>query len=97
MNEIKFNNLTELYQRVLPALRSKVKELKYNKINYIKEEDVWEYLKRKKWTKSNKLSLSDMVDDILNTDNYELDSYIKNKLSQIERTIDDKGNLSDIM
>ena len=36
MEDIKFNSLEELYKRLLPALRSKVKELKNNCFNYIK-------------------------------------------------------------
>ena len=37
--DINFTSVEELYKRVYPALRSKVKEFKRNDINYIKEED----------------------------------------------------------
>ena len=35
--DINFTSIEELYKRVYPALKSKVKELKKNDINYIKE------------------------------------------------------------
>lgn len=68
MNDLKFESLKELYDRVLPALRSKVKELKRININYIKEEDIWNILKENNWMMHQTLTLAEMVDDILNTD-----------------------------
>lgn len=85
MNEIKFNSIEELYKRVLPALKSKVKELKFNNINYVKEEDIWNCLRNLKWDNCNALSLSEMVDDILNTDNIKFDTYIKKKMESLPR------------
>lgn len=86
MNEVKFKTLSELYQRVLPALRSKTKELKRNYMEYIKEEDVWNCLKETKWYKCRTLTLHDMVDDILNTENTTFDLYVKTKLTTASRT-----------
>lgn len=68
MNDLKFESLKELYDRVLPALRSKVKELKRQNVSYIKEEDIWNILKTSKWMNHQTLTLAEMVDDILNTD-----------------------------
>lgn len=68
MNDLKFESLKELYDRVLPALRSKVKELKRQNVSYIKEEDIWNILKTNKWMNHQTLTLAEMVDDILNTD-----------------------------
>lgn len=78
MKEIKFNSLHELYQRLLPALRTKVKELKLNNILNITEADIWNYLRYNIWNKKSNLSLDIMVDDILNVQNNELIEY-KNK------------------
>ena len=70
MNE-KFgiNNKVELYKRLVPALNSKVKELEKNGEKNIKKEDLWNYFIKNKWTNINSLSLSELVDDILNIDN----------------------------
>ena len=83
MDNIKFNNLEELYQRLKPAMETKVDELKRDNIKYVNVNDIWEYLKKYKWSKSNNLSLSDCVDDILNTPNAEYKKYIKNKMMDI--------------
>ena len=63
------NNKIDLYKRLVPALNSKVKELEKNNIKNIKKEDIWNYFIKYKWTNIDSLSLSDMVDDILNIDN----------------------------
>ena len=44
MNDIKFTSMNDLYKRLLPALKSKKKELTKAGFPYIKEEDIWEYL-----------------------------------------------------
>ena len=83
MENIKFNSLEELYNRLLPAMETKVNELKLNRIKYINVDDIWEYLKKNKWCKSKDLTLSECVDDILNTSDAEYKRYLKNKLSDI--------------
>ncbi len=59
---MEFKNLTELKNRLMPALRLKKEEINNKNIT---EEDIWNYLKETKWINSNNLSLSDMVNDIL--------------------------------
>ena len=54
-NDIKFKNLNDLYNRILPALRSKIKEIKKEGLKYIHEEDIWNILKKYKWTSSRDL------------------------------------------
>ena len=39
--DIEFNNVKELYERLKPALTTKVTELKRNDLDYIKIEDIW--------------------------------------------------------
>ncbi len=75
--DIEFNNVTELYNRLLPALRSKVTELKNNGYDYLNVNDVWNYLKDTRWQNSHNLTLSDMVSDILYSDNELIDAYFK--------------------
>ncbi len=81
-----FNSLKELYIKVRPALILKKEELKKMGMNHIVEADIWNYLKSEKWMTTTNLSLSELVNDILECDIDELDSYTKKELSKIERT-----------
>lgn len=72
------NNSLDLYKRLLPAINSKINELSKYEIFYVKREDIWNYLKQEKW-KNDNISLAEMVDDILNTDNEKLAKYVKEK------------------
>lgn len=62
-----FKSIDELFDRVEPALKVKVREgisLGYQ----ITDNDIWNYLVKSKWKKARNLMLSDVVDDILNLD-----------------------------
>lgn len=76
-----YKSQEELYQGLMPALNTRMKYLKRNKIKDITKEDIWNYLKETKWKNSIDLTLSDMVQDILHTDSSEIISY-KNKNKQ---------------
>ena len=54
---------------------------------YLKPEDIWNYLKEKKWKSSHDLMLSDMVSDILNCDNVLVDDYFKEKINEKNRKV----------
>ncbi|MDD4298663.1 MAG: post-transcriptional regulator [Bacilli bacterium] len=84
---MEFKSLSELYARIRPALISKKNDLKRIGINYIKEEDIWNCLKETKWVKTSNLSLSEMVNDIFNLDNYKVENYVKNKMNDIKREV----------
>ena len=85
--DITFNSLEELYERIKPALITKREEMRRQGYQYIKKEDIWNYLKEIKWRNSKNLSLYEMIDDILNTDSGIIDKYFKDKLNSKERTI----------
>lgn len=87
MEEITFSSLEELYQRLLPALKTKKNEMGRQGYNYIKEEDIWNFFKETKWKKDIELSLSVMVNDVLNIDNILIDNYLKNKMKSENRTV----------
>lgn len=70
------NNLEELYNKLLPVLTTKINEMKLRHINYITELDIWNCL-AKKWAKKTNLTFSEMVSDILNTNNNFFEEYIK--------------------
>lgn len=76
----KFTSIEELYNRLIPALKSKKMELHKNHMIYISVQDIWQYFRTCKWNKGINLTLFDMVDDILNTDNNVIDDFVrKNK------------------
>ena len=86
--EIKFKSLQELYDRILPALKSKTRELNKKGLNYIHEEDIWNFLKNYTWTKSSDLDLASMVNDIFNLNDREIDEYVRNEIKNYRRAVD---------
>ena len=62
---MEFATLEDLYERVLPALHMRTEELISAGEMYIKEDDIWNYLKVTKWSKALDLSLYMVVDDII--------------------------------
>ncbi|MBE6161317.1 MAG: hypothetical protein E7158_03775 [Firmicutes bacterium] len=83
-NEIK--SLKDLYRLLLPALRSKKKEMHELKHLYTTEEDIWNYMKDNTWQNATNLTLSDMADDILNTENDEIAAFLARRI--LESRID---------
>ena len=84
--DLEFSSLKELYDRIKPALDAKTAEMHRLGYNYIKCEDIWNYLKENKWKKASDLALHEMINDVLNTDNVLIDTYIKEKMSSVKRT-----------
>ena len=82
MEEIKFNSLIELFNRLYPAFNTKVKELKNDGVN-VSEVELWNYLKNNNWQNSGSLTLYDMVSDIF--------SITKEKIINKERINDDNN------
>ena len=85
--DVIFSSLEELYQRIRPALFTKQQEMKRNGYVYIKEADIWNYLKEVKWKSSKNLSLYEMTCDILDTDDSVIDAYLREKLTLKNRKI----------
>lgn len=75
----KTKTMANLYQKVLPALRSKRKELQTKNLGFITEKEIWDYLRLDKWPKEGDLTLFDIVDDILNMKEEDLLEYKKRK------------------
>lgn len=86
MNE--FKSLRELYFKVRPVLKIKKEELNKIGMSHIVEADIWNYLKNEKWTKTINLSLSELVNDILECDNDKLNFYTQKELSKFKRVVD---------
>lgn len=87
MDEIIFQSLEELYERLTPALVTKASEMARAGYDYIKPEDIWNYLKEKKWKNSTNLALHEMVDDILNSEEILIDNYLREKLNRGKRKL----------
>lgn len=84
---MEFASVKELYERLKPALKTKCMELRRMNYYYIKEEDIWNYLKEYKWMKTKNLNLFEMVSDILNVDILKLDAYVKEEYRKIKRQV----------
>lgn len=80
MEEIVFENSMELFERIKPALNSKLKELAKEGIDTIKKEDIWNYLIKSKWKEANNLLLSDVVNDVLKLDVEDLKKYLEDRM-----------------
>lgn len=82
MNTKKIETLEELYKRVKPALRTKRHELYMKDKKFISEKDIWNYNKENIWMEVKGLTLSQMVDDILNTDDKIYEQYVITKINK---------------
>lgn len=90
-----FSSLEELYNRVKPALKCKVKDLNRTNIYYIHESDVFNYLKNTLWVKKNNLTLGEIVNDIMTTSNAELEAYVQSIIAREKRQIDNQVRKSE--
>ena len=87
-NPIEFKSAKELYVRVLPALYSKVKEVRNLGFAYITEKDIWNYLVNSTWKTKRNLQLHDLISDILYADNYKLNDYVMDKMRKLKKRND---------
>ena len=85
--DMEFTSLEQLYNRLKPALSAKTNEMQMQGYKYVKEEDIWNYLKEVKWSNSKNLLLFEMVRDILNIDSLAVDDYVRGKLNSNSRTV----------
>ncbi len=84
-NKLEFRTKEELYKRVLPALYSKIKEVRKLGFKFITEKDIWNYLVENEWKNRVNLELYDLINDILYVDNYRLNDYVNQKLERMKR------------
>lgn len=82
-----FKSVQDLYNYIKPALETRVDEINALGYHYIREEDIWNYLKEIKWKNSVNLSIADMVKDILNTSEILIDNYLKSKIQKQKREL----------
>lgn len=77
MKEEYFTDMKELYERLLPALRSKKDQMNREGYLFATELNIWKVLYKTKWKLASKLTLADMVDDILNTNSLNIYKHIR--------------------
>ena len=75
-NKMRFKDLEDLYNSVLPALMSKENNLHLEKYVMITKDDIWNYLLEKKWVLQDELDLASIIDDILCVDGYKVSEYV---------------------
>ena len=85
--ELEFKSLDELYERVKPALYSKVMEFRRNKVYYIKEEDIWNFLSLTEWKKAESLTIAEMVNSIMSLKEENMKTYVHDILKKQDREI----------
>ncbi len=86
-DNIEFRTKEELYNRVVPALSTKVSELRRMGFKYIKERDVWDYLVENEWRTKKNLELHNLINDILFIDNKKINEYVMNKIESERENI----------
>lgn len=78
----------ELFSSLKGAFNVKLRMIK-DKYDYIKMVDIWNYLKINKWCKDKNLSLSEMVNDIIDVDIDKVDLFLKKHLKEEERKLEE--------
>lgn len=87
-----FKTIDDLYKRLKPALYSKVIELKRRGLDYIREEDIFNYLLETSWAKKDNLSIAELTNDILYLDDNLITNYVMNIFKNTERNINEEDN-----
>lgn len=83
-SDIEFRSLKELYERVKPALYSKLKEMNNLGFKYVTYNDIWNYLVDNSWKNKKGLELHELITDIINVNNYDVNEYVMAKLGKIK-------------
>ena len=89
-SDLVFNSAEELYQKVLPVLRSKKEELIKNHIIYVTEKDIWNYLAKSYWRSKKGLEFYELVDSIINLDMEMMDKYLIDRV-KVDTTLEDNN------
>lgn len=78
---MEYQSLEELYKDLKGAFNVKLRLIK-DSYKHIKIIDIWEYLRINKWSKDHGLTLSEMVNDIIDVDIKKVDLYQREKISK---------------
>ena len=78
---MEYLSLEDLYRDLKGAFNVKLRLIGKD-YGHIKIIDIWEYLRINKWSKDKGLTISEMVNDIIDVDIKKVDRYQKEKLSK---------------
>jgi len=84
----KISSASDLYKRVLPAIETKISELKRENIKFVDHLDIWNYCVENFWKNKSDLRIYEIVDDILNVDGLKVEIFIRNNLANYRKIID---------
>ena len=88
--DFEFHSLEELWNRVHPALRVKVKDFKILGLNNFSDSDILYFLIESKWKNGVNLMLSDIVDDIMRLESSEFKKYMDEIKQETDSFIDEE-------
>lgn len=77
----------ELFNSLKGAFNVKLRLIK-DEYDYINSVDIWNYLKINKWCKDKNLSLSEMVNDIIDVDMEKVDVFLKKYIKEENRSLE---------
>lgn len=81
-----YNSSEQLFHKLGGAFQVKLRLIGKD-YDYIKKVDIWNYLKINKWCKDKNLSISEMVNDIIEVNIKKVDLFLKKYLKEEERKL----------
>ena len=79
--------LENLFNSLRPAFLVKIRLMKKKKLDYIKMEDIWNYLRMNKWREKKELTISEMVSDIIHVSYFEVLDFVNQNIYSMERVL----------
>ncbi len=83
-----YKSQEELFNFLSGAFNVKLRLIN-KEYNYIRKIDIWNYLKINKWSKAKNLTLSEMVNDIIEVDIAKVDLFLKDHLKKENKSVVD--------
>lgn len=84
---MEYSSQEELFNSLKGAFNVKLRLIK-DEYDYINSVDIWNYLKINKWCKDKNLSLSEMVNDIIDVDIEKVDVFLKKYIKEENRSLE---------
>lgn len=78
---MEYQSQEELYKALQGAFKVKLRLISKD-YSHIKKIDIWNYLKINKWSKDFNLTISEMVNDIIDIDIKKVDLFIRDKIGK---------------
>ena len=86
--QMEYNSQEELFKSLKGAFKVKIRMIN-KEYDYIKMVDIWNYLKINKWCKDKNLSISEMVNDIIDVDIIKVDLFLKKHIKNEKRKLEE--------